>query len=121
VTRNKSLKAISYLKSRHNYNNYIRYRQLDINFKALSDFDTSNFVYDELQKKVQDGLDKLTPSCRKVFEISRFENKKNREIAEELNLSVKTVETHISKALRSLRIDLKDYLPLLYFLFKFCG
>jgi RNA polymerase sigma-70 factor (ECF subfamily) len=41
--------------------------------------------------------------------MSRFEDMKNREIAKELNLSIKTVEAHISKALRSLKIDLKDY------------
>jgi RNA polymerase sigma-70 factor (ECF subfamily) len=51
--------------------------------------------------------------------MSRFEDKKNREIAEELNLSIKTVEAQISKALRSLKDDLKDYLPLFYILFYF--
>lgn len=119
VTKNKSLKIISQLKSKNNYDNYIRSRQLDVNFKSLSDFDTSNFVFEELQTQIQVALDKLSPSCRKVFEMSRFEDKKNREIAEELNLSIKTIESQISKALRSLKADLKDYLPLFYILFFF--
>ncbi len=119
VTKNKSLKVISQLKSKENYSNFIKARQLEVNYKSLSDFDTSNFVFGELQSRIQASLEKLPPSCRKIFEMSRFEDKKNREIAEELNLSVKTVEAQISKALRSLKTDLKDYLPLFYILFLF--
>lgn len=119
VTRNKSLKVISHLKSRQNYDNHIKSRQLAVNYSSLADFDTSNLVFEELQAQIKSGLEKLTPACRKVFEMSRFEDKKNREIAEELNLSIKTVEAQISKALRSLKDDLKDYLPLFYILFFF--
>ena len=117
VTKNKSLKAISQFKSRQNYESYIKSRELYINYKSLDDFDTSTFVFEELQTQIKAALEKLTPACRKVFEMSRFEDKKNREIAEELNLSIKTVEAQISKALRSLKADLKDYLPLFYILF----
>lgn len=119
VTKNKSLKTISQLKSRQNYDNYLKSRQLDVNFKALSEFDTSVFAFEELQAQLQKALEKLTPACRKVFEMSRSADKKNKEIAEELNLSIKTVEAQISKALRSLKVDLKDYLPILYCLFFF--
>lgn len=119
VTKNKSLKTISHLKSTKNYSSYIKSRQLDINQKALSDLDTSYFVFEELEKQFQQSLEKLSPACRRVFEKSRFENKKNREIAEEMKLSIKTVEAHISKVLRVLKADLKDYLPLLYCLFLF--
>ena len=117
VTKNKSLKIISPLKSQKNYDSYLKARQLAVNYIALSDFDTSNFIFEELQAQVNVALEKLAPACRKVFELSRFEDRKNREIAEELGLSIKTVEAHISKALRSLKADLKDYLPLIYILF----
>jgi len=117
VTKNKSLKAISQLKSRQHYDNYIKSRQLEINYKSLSDFDTSNFMFEELHTLIESALEKLPPACRKVFEMSRFEDRKNREIAEKLNLSIKTVEAQISKALRSLKTDLKDFLPLFYILF----
>ncbi len=119
LTKNKSLKIISHLRSEQNYDNYIKSRQLEVNYKSLYDFDTSNFVFEELQTQLHVALEKLSPACRKVFEMSRFEDKKNREIAEELNLSIKTVEAQISKALRSLKTDLKDYLPLFYILFLF--
>jgi len=119
VTKNKSLKVINRLKSQKNYDSYIKARQLNINYESLIDFDTSNFVFEELQSQIQVSLKKLSPACRKVFEMSRFEDKKNREIAEELDLSIKTVEAQISKALRCLKADLKDYLPLFYILFLF--
>ena len=110
---------IRQLKSRNNYDNYIKNRELDINYKSLDAFGTSNIVFEELQTQIQTALEKLSPACRRVFEMSRFEDKKNREIAEELNLSIKTVEAQISKALRSLKADLKDYLPLFYILILF--
>ena len=119
VTKNKSLKSISHIKSQRNYDNYLKSRQLEVNFKSLSEFDTSNLVFEELQAQIQASIEKLTPACRKVFEMSRFEDKKNKEIAEELNLSIKTIEAHISKALGSLKVDLKNYLPLFYILYLF--
>jgi len=119
VTKNMSLKIISHLKSRYNYGNYIKNRELDINYNSLDAFDTNTIIFEELQIQIKVALEKLSPACRRVFEMSRFEDKKNREIAEELNLSIKTIEAQISKALRSLKTDLKDYLPLFYILFLF--
>ncbi|MGQ8337767.1 RNA polymerase sigma-70 factor [Sunxiuqinia sp. A32] len=117
VVKNKSLKQISKERSKRRYNDYIKIRQLDINYNSLSGFDTSNFVFEELQSNIDKALSKLSPSARIVFEKSRFEEKKNKEIAEELGISVKTVEGHMTKALKILREELSDYLPLLYLLF----
>ncbi len=55
------------------------------------------------------ALQKLPPKCRAVFELSR-KGYSLREIALEMDISEKTVEAHISKALRILRIEMKDYL-----------
>jgi RNA polymerase sigma-70 factor (ECF subfamily) len=54
--------------------------------------------------------------CREIFKLSRFENKRNKEIAEELKISVKAVEKQVTKALATIRKEMKDYLPLLMFL-----
>ena len=118
VTKNKSLKYIQKLKAKQNYSSYLKIRQIDINYMALSDFDTSEFIFTELEQKIAIALAKLSPAVRLVFEKSRFERKKNREIAAELNISTKTVEAHISKSLKLLRIELKDYLPLIYILYS---
>ena len=63
VTKNKSLKAISHLKSQQNYDNYIRIRLLEVNYKSLAEFDTSNLVFEELQLQIQAALEKLPPAC----------------------------------------------------------
>jgi RNA polymerase sigma-70 factor (ECF subfamily) len=64
----------------------------------------------ELEHKYLQSLEALSPKCREVFEMSRMEGKLNQEIADELNLSKRTVETHISQALKILRKKLADYL-----------
>jgi RNA polymerase sigma-70 factor (ECF subfamily) len=60
----------------------------------------------ELEAKIFELVSRLPDKCRKIFLMSRVDGKRNREIADELNLSVRTVETQISKALRSLRNSL---------------
>ncbi|HEV7382295.1 MAG TPA: sigma-70 family RNA polymerase sigma factor, partial [Dyadobacter sp.] len=59
--------------------------------------------YNNLYLKVNDVIGKLPSQCQRVFLMSRFENKKYNEIAQELQISPKTVEVHISKALKQLR------------------
>lgn len=63
----------------------------------------------ELEGKINQILAGLPEKCRMVFQLSRFEGKKYKEIAEELDISQKTVETHMSKALKTLRAGLSDY------------
>ena len=50
----------------------------------------------------------LPPSCQQVFKLSRFEGKKNQEIADQLQISKRTVETQISKALKILRQKINE-------------
>lgn len=79
--------------------------------------DTTNFLeLDELQSRIADALDKLPARCREIFELNRFDGKRYKEIAEYLQLSLKTVENQMGKALSILREELKDYLPLLWLL-----
>lgn len=69
---------------------------------------------DELAQRIAAALQKLPEQCRVIFTMSRFEELKYAEIAAELNLSVKTVENQIGKALKIMREQLRDYLPLLF-------
>ena len=73
----------------------------------------------ELQKRIQDVLSALPAQCRQVFNLSRFEELKYREIAEQLGISVKTVETHMGKALRIMRHELVEYVTVLLTLVQF--
>ena len=70
----------------------------------------------ELEGKIREAIDSLPEKCRKIFELNRFEGMKYAEIAGQLNISVKTVENQMSKALKILREQLGKYLTLLLYL-----
>jgi RNA polymerase sigma-70 factor (ECF subfamily) len=83
----------------------------------LLNLNYSAYTFDEIDHIIKRTLDELPPQCKKVFVLSRFEERKNKEIAEELNISVKVVEKHISKGLKKFKVSLKDYLPFVAYLF----
>lgn len=64
---------------------------------------------EEMRQAIEKAVAALTPKCRLVFSLSRFEGLTNPEIAEHLDISIRTVETQISNALRLFRTDLKHY------------
>lgn len=74
---------------------------------------TRSVMASELEERIYKALNKLPEQCRLVFKLSRFEELKYAEIAEQLNISVKTVENQMGKALKIMRDQLKDYLPLI--------
>ncbi len=65
----------------------------------------------ELEEKLKKEISELPEQCRKIFELSRFEDKSYNEIAEELNITINTVKTQIKIALKRLRENLKEFLP----------
>ena len=76
----------------------------------------------ELQLKINEVIERLPVQCGKIFKMSRFEELKYQEIADKLGLSVKTVENQMGKALKIMREELRDYLPLLLiFLSRYYG
>ena len=80
-------------------------------------------LYDELFKKIERTIQSLAPRNQTVFLMNRFEGKKYQQIATELNISVKAVEAHISKALHVLRKAVRDQITvvLLVLLFQELG
>jgi RNA polymerase sigma-70 factor (ECF subfamily) len=78
------------------------FRDLSSSFKP-----EETLLFEELVNEIEQIVDNLPPQCKRVFLLSRFENKKYKEIADELGISVKSVEAHISKALDTLRKGLK--------------
>ena len=112
MTKNLCLKKIDHLRVRQKHSDELKYRYLNVVQLSLNDLDTSPVIFDEISRIVDQTLGKLPSQGRQIFELSRFENKKNAEIASELNISVKTVEAHITRALKDLRKALRHYLPL---------
>ncbi len=69
-------------------------------------------LFQELKRQVEQTLDALPERSRQIFTMSRFDGMKNREIAEELGISVKVVERHIGRALKMFRRQLRNVQPL---------
>lgn len=91
----------------------IRWREMHYQYESLSRQTDNYLEFDELKDKIDIAIRNLPEHCRVVFEMSRFEDLKNREIAEVLGITQKTVEAHLTKALKILRSELKHYLPLI--------
>lgn len=92
-------------------------RELDIRISALDSCDPTEIFSTEIKIIIAQTLGAMPEKSRRIFELSRFEFKSNKEIAEILGITVKGVDYHISRALKELKIALKDYLPLFFFFF----
>ncbi|MDO5665064.1 MAG: sigma-70 family RNA polymerase sigma factor, partial [Bacteroidia bacterium] len=75
----------------------------------------------EIAKEINICISSLPQRCKEVFLLSRYDNFKNKEIAAHLNISIKTVEKHITKALQEIRIHLLQAGYLLIWFFIWIG
>jgi len=109
IAQNLSLNRLKRIKTESRYLEIYKYVYIE-----HSDYSASESLFTrELEDGIAGALEKLPDGCRKIFELSRNEGLKYREIAEILQISVKTVETQMSKALRIMRTELHEYLELL--------
>lgn len=90
--------------------------ELSFNYEVLADPVWNELLAKETTLIIERAISSLTEKCRKVFELSRFEEMSNIEISQQLNISVKTVEGHITEALKSIRIHLSKYMSILLIL-----
>lgn len=74
--------------------------------------DAGDITRKEMGQLIQNAINSLPEQCRLIFQMSRFEELKYREIADRLHISVKTVEAQMGKALKQLRSLLGDYLTI---------
>jgi RNA polymerase sigma-70 factor (ECF subfamily) len=105
--------------------NFLNYQKVrDINNPHIQDSLSSNppdplqtIEFIEFENKFVLAMESLSPRRRKIFEMRKLEGKKNKEIAEELNISVKTVETQICRTLKILHKKLSKYILNILILF----
>lgn len=71
----------------------------------------------ELQLEIEKVINELPEKCREVFLLSRIEGLKNREIAEKLNINIKNVERHITRALKTFKSHFGDAIPITIIIF----
>jgi len=93
-------------------------KELEFKLFSLQQVDENLLSVDDVEELLQHAIEKLPERCRKIFVLSRVEGLKNREIAERLQISLSTVENQMTIAIRKLKSELKDYLPLILFFIK---
>lgn len=122
MVRNNCLQHLEKQKVRFKYleSNKLKLQEEELRFYME---ERTSMIEQELENKLNEVLTRLPDRCRQVFVMSRFDKKMNKEIAAELDISVKAVEKQITKALATIRTEMKDYLPFLLLLpsYYFCN
>jgi RNA polymerase sigma-70 factor, ECF subfamily len=114
AVHNTCLNRLKHLKIQETYRQYAG-DYLENTFDSATDVMDKN----ELENRIAEAIDKLPEQCKLIFKMSRFEELKYQEIADKLGLSVKTIENQIGKALKIMRTELADYLPIVFLIMLF--
>tara|TARA_R110002049_G_scaffold294274_1_gene480827 strand:+ start:9830 stop:10411 length:582 start_codon:yes stop_codon:yes gene_type:complete len=115
MTKNACLDQIKHRKVKNIYSQNYYEENIEAQCRFVKDEAASLLLENELNKRIGSSIELLPEKCKNVFIKSRVEGMSNREIAEILNLSKRTVDNHISNALKHMKFHLKDFLP--FFLF----
>lgn len=110
TVRNRCLNQIKRTQIRRDYNAdlFIDKKRQEANFD-------DKMLETELELRISKIVESLPKQCKRIFEMSRYEGVTNQEIANKLNLSKRTVETQISKALKKLRNQLRGHVDVALF------
>lgn len=110
--RNNCLNYLKHNSIKEKYNNKVVYeiKKMELQHPDSLNKTFLDYQHSELSQILDNALEKLPDERRKIFEMSRFEGVKNKDIAEKLNISVRTVDTQIYRALKFLRDSLKEIL-----------
>ncbi len=94
------------------------YAQMESSNIRSNSYNTDKLVsYNELFSFIEKEIDSLPKRCSEIFRMSRFDDMSNKEIAEKLDISSKTVENQITKAIKLLRLNLKELISLFIWLY----
>ena len=111
AVHNSCLNRIKHNKVKQMHGEHVRY-----NTESSIEGTSQMVIGKELEQQINAAIESMPQQCRTVFVLSRYENLTYAEIAEQLKISIKTVDKHMVKALKILRERLKEYLPLLLWL-----
>lgn len=112
ITKNNCLNYLRNQKISMKHFENMKYMEMQFNYEALEKL--GNYIqFEEMRSKIEEAIAQLPAELVETFQLSRFEELSYKEIAEKQNISIKTVEARISKALRILRVELKDFLPMI--------
>ncbi|WEA00646.1 RNA polymerase sigma-70 factor [Mucilaginibacter sp. SJ] len=114
--------AVKYMVFKYFRSEQVRRTYIDsakAQYADLDNYTEEAILFEDLNKRFEGALKDLPAKSGHVFRLSRKENKSNKEIAQELNITEKAVEYHITKALAILRANLKDFVPFIFLLTAF--
>ena len=112
ITKNNCLNYLRNQKIILKHQENLKYLEMQFNFEALEKLG-SYMEFEELRQKIDYAIALLPDGVRETFLMSRFEELQYKEIAERLSVSIKTVEARMTKALKILRTELKDFLAII--------
>ncbi len=115
VIKHKSLNYLRHLQVQEEHSENLRkYNEWELNARiaSLDACEPYELFGKEIQELIQKTLDELPERTRRIFILSRYEDKSYKEIAALMNITPKGVDFHISKALKLFQTNLKDYFPL---------
>ncbi|MEO9512693.1 MAG: RNA polymerase sigma-70 factor [Flavobacteriaceae bacterium] len=87
-------------------------RENRIHLSTLKDDTSSKIIEQELAKEIQHAISLLPLKCKEVFIKSRIKGLKYKEISDEMDISTKTIENHMNKALKHMRLHLREFIAL---------
>ncbi len=114
MVRNASLNFVRHLKIVDNFREEVKDHFMGEELYHIDMVGDEPYILirEELHQQIMDVMNNLSPKCQTVFKMSRLEGLKNQEIADQLGISIKSVEKHISKALTIYRDNFSGYIPL---------
>ena len=117
IARNECISYLRHLKTENRFykNTTALYADQMLAFDALNELDFARIDIEKIEKIVDETVAAMPERCREVFNMSRHQDLKNREIAEQLGITVKAVEANLTRALKILKENLKDYGPFIFF------
>jgi len=112
--KSKCLNLIRHRKVKEKYkNDTLNKKERDLDIEILTSLKFDSLALVELEDLIDKSIDELPHITKQIFVKKRFENKKNKEIAEDMDISLKTVEAHMTKALKILKSKLSFYFPVI--------
>lgn len=116
-----NIKTYLYTSVKNRALNYIQRAKIERRYKETIVVEKTDFITPdkhlmnkELEERVNEAVQGLSERCRMIFLMSRHDNLSYAEIAEILGLSIKTVENHMGKAVKTLRKYLSDIIPFIF-------